>query len=64
MGRYVTDGKTQIGYEFINGKKPCIVVRRGNRVDIIGTFNNNNDAVFFVDMLSEFINSKEMWRID
>ena len=61
MGMYVSNGNISIGFEMFPGirKKPCIVVRQGNEIIILGTFKNKDDAVFFVDKLAELTNAKE-----
>lgn len=59
---YVSDGNISVGYEIFADirKKPCIVVRQGNECYILGTFKNNDDAVFFVDKLAELTSTKEL----
>lgn len=60
MGMYVSDGNIYIGYEMLPyRKKPCIVVKHGNKMTILGTFKSKDDAVFFVDKLAELTSAKE-----
>lgn len=61
MGKVVTDGNISIGYEYFKGvrKRPCICIKEGNVVRVLGTFKSNEDAEFFVDKLAEMTRAKE-----
>lgn len=62
MGMYVSNGDISIGYEMFADirKKPCICVRQGNEIFVLGTFKNKDDAVFFVDKLATLTSAKEI----
>lgn len=36
-------------------KKPCLVVRKGNQVIKVASFNNEESAVWFDEVFSEFL---------
>ena len=61
MGKVVTDGNIAIGYEYFKGvrKRPCICIKEGNVINILGTFKSEEDADFFVDKLAEMVSAKE-----
>lgn len=61
MGKVITDGNIEIGYESFKGvrKRPCICIKEGNVVRILGTFKSNEDAEFFVDKLAEMVGAKD-----
>lgn len=61
MGKVVTDGNIEIGYEYFSGvrKRPCICVKEGNVVRVLGTFKSKEEAEFFVDKLAEMVSAKE-----
>lgn len=61
MGKVVTNGTIEIGYECFKGvrKRPCICVKDGNVVRILGTFTSKEDAEFFVDKLAEMVSAKD-----
>ena len=61
MGKVVTDGNIEIGYEYFKGvrKKPCIMVRIGNDGYILGTFTSEVHAEFFVEKLAEMTRAKD-----
>lgn len=49
-------GDTSIGaFKFIDRKKPCLCVRKGNEIVIYGTFNNDKLANAFMDELGKFV---------
>lgn len=64
MGMYVSDGNISIGFEMFTDirKKPCICVKQGNKIHVLGTFSNKDNAEFFVDRLAEFTSSKRSAR--
>lgn len=61
MGKVVTDGNIEIGYEYFKGvrKRPCICIKEGNVINILGTFKSEEDAEFFVDKLAEMTRAKD-----
>jgi hypothetical protein len=61
MGKVVTNGEIAIGYEYFKGvrKRPCICIKEGNVVCVLGTFKSDEDAEFFVDKLAEMVKAKE-----
>lgn len=61
MGKVVTDGNISIGYEYFKGvrKRPCICVKEGNVLHVLGTFKSKEDAELFVDKLAEMVSAKE-----
>ena len=61
MGKVVTNGTIEIGYECFEKirKKPCLCVREGNEVHVLGTLIGKEEAEFFVDKLAEMVGAKE-----
>lgn len=48
--QYITDDTISIGFQHFPDirKKPCICVREGNSVTVLGTFRNEECAEFFI----------------
>lgn len=49
-------GDTSIGaFKFIDRKKPCLCIQKGNEITVYGTFNNDNSANKFMEELGKFV---------
>lgn len=60
MAVYISDGKTEIGALKIPGrKKPCICVKKGNSLEVCGTFANDMLAVKFMNELIKLVKAGE-----
>lgn len=60
MARFISDGKTEIGAVKIPGrKKLCLCIKRGNVLEVYGSFISEELATEFMDELISMIWSGE-----